>query len=98
MATKKLHMTGKDYKKELDALNRQKEALEARIISRARELCKQHPDIIIATNVRDENDNLTTKNFIQMENLHVITALALIQGIEVELANRQPYKQTTINF
>jgi len=90
--------TAKDYRKELDKVSKEKEALEARIISRARELCRQHPDIIIATNVRDETDNLTTKSFIQMENLHIITALALIEGIEKELADRHPHKQTTINY
>lgn len=86
--------TGKDYRKELEDITQQKEALENRIIERARNLCSQYPDIIIATNVQDKNDNLTTKRFIEMENLHVITALALIEGIERELAEKHPHKQT----
>jgi hypothetical protein len=92
MASKR--KTAKDYRKELEEVSNQKAALEARIIERARNLCSQYPDIIIATNVRDNNDNLTTKSFIQMENLHVITALSLIEGIERELAEKHPHKQT----
>ena len=88
--------TAKDYRKELDDIKLQKKALEARIRARAKELCKQHPDIWILLSGHC-NANLTG-DFIKSEKLHVTTALSLIKIIEKELADKHPHKQTKINF
>ena len=86
--------TAKDYRKELEEISKEKTALENRIIERARNLCKQYPDIIIATNVHDKNENLTAKDFIKIENLHILTALSLIEVVEKHIADSHPHKQT----
>ena len=90
MATKR--KTAKDYRKELDDINVQKKALEARIRARALELCKQHPDfwVVFGSNVNANK----TGDFIKAEKLHVISALNLIEYIEKKLADAHPHKQT----
>ena len=88
--------TAKDYRKELNDIKLQKKALEARIVARAKELCKQHPDIWVLLSGHC-NGNLTA-DFVKTEKLHVTTALSLIDVIEKELADRHPHKQTSINF
>jgi hypothetical protein len=88
--------TAQDYRKELDDIKLQKKALEARIVARAKDLCKRYPDIWVLLSGHC-NGNLTA-DFIKTEKLHVITALSLIEVIEKELAERHPHKQTSINF
>ena len=88
--------TAQDYRKELEDIKLQKKALEARIISRAKKLCKQCPDIWVTLG-SNCNANLTA-DFIKGDKLPIITALSLIEIIEKELADRHPHKQTTINF
>jgi hypothetical protein len=89
--------TAKDYRKELEDIKLQKKALEARIISRAKKLCKQCPDIWITLSGSNCN-GYKTSDFINESKLHVLTALSLIELIEKELADRHPHKQTTIDF
>ncbi len=84
--------TAKEYKKELEKISNEKQALEARIVKRAKDLCKQYPDISIS----ERFALITTGQYLDIENLHVLTALALIEVIEEELANRHPHKQTRI--
>lgn len=88
--------TALDYRRELDDINVQKAALEARIISRARVLCSEHPDITVASATRFQtvDNSVRTGDYVTIENLYVETALALIEIIEEELANRHPHKQT----
>lgn len=90
MATKR--KTAQDYRKELADIKQQKKALEARIVARAKELCKQCPDIWILLSGHC-NGNLTG-DFVKVTKLHVITALGLIEIIEKELADKHPHKQT----
>jgi hypothetical protein len=92
MATKR--KTAADYAKELADIKQQKKALEARIVARAKELCKQCPDIWILLSGHC-NGNLTG-DFVKVTKLHVVTALGLIKLIEKELADKHPHKQTTI--
>jgi hypothetical protein len=89
MATKR--KTAQDYKKELADIKLQKKALEARIVVRAKELCKQCPDIWVTY---ASANGIPTSSFINMKNLHVNTALSLINIIEKELADKHPHKQT----
>jgi hypothetical protein len=91
MATKR--KTAQDYRKELADINIQKSALETRIISRARILCSEHPDIIVASSTYRKN--ILTGDYVKSE-LAVETALALIEIIEADLANQHPHKQTAI--
>ena len=90
MTTKR--KTAQDYRKELADIKQQKKALEARIVARAKELCKQCPDIWILLSGHC-NGNLTG-DFVKVTKLHVITALGLIEIIEKELADKHPHKQT----
>jgi len=94
MATKR--KTAKDYRKELDDIKQQKIALENRISTRAKELCKKYPEIWVTLG---SNCNANkTADFIKVEKLHVVTALSLIEVIEKELANQHPHKQAEIEF
>jgi hypothetical protein len=83
--------TAKDYRKELDDIKLQKKALEARIVTRAKELCKQHPDIWVTY---ASANGIQTGDFVKITNLHTLTALSLIDIIEKELADKHPHKQT----
>ena len=93
MATKR--KTAQDYKKELEDIKVQKKALEARIVARAKKLCKQCPDIWVTY---ASANGIPTSCFVNMKNLHINTALSLINIIEKELANKHPHKQTEIDF
>jgi hypothetical protein len=90
MTTKR--KTAQDYRKELADIKQQKKALEARIVARAKELCKQCPDVWVLLSGHC-NGNLTA-DFIKVEKLHVNTALSLIKIVEKELADKHPHKQT----
>jgi len=94
MAKQNVRKTADDYKKELQDLKEQRKALEARIIKRAKELCKQCPDIWVTLG---SNCNANkTSDFIKGDKLPIITALSLIKIIEKELADQHPHKQTRI--
>ena len=88
-------LTAKDYKKQLEAVSKEKEALETRIVKRAKDLCKKYPDIVVAETTPNKG-YIYTGVYSNIENLHVLTALSLIQIVEEELANRHPHKQTRI--
>jgi hypothetical protein len=89
MATKR--KTANDYRIELFDIRQEKQALENRIIARAKELCKQYPDIwVLLSGCVNANK---TGDFVKVEKLHVVTALNLIEFIEKELANQHPHKQ-----
>jgi hypothetical protein len=89
--------TGKDYRRELQDIKQQEKALEARIIARAKKLCKQCPDILVAKDARKIHD-VVTGDYVKIDDLHVLTALCLIEMVEKHLADTQPHKQTSINF
>jgi len=93
MATKR--KTALDYRKELADINIQKSALEARIISRARLLCNEYPDIQVASSTRFQtvDNSVRTGDYVKIDNLYVETALVLIEIIEAYLASKHPYKQ-----
>ena len=88
--------TGKDYRKELVDIKLQKKALEARIVARAKNLCKKYPDfwMCYGSNVNANK----TGDFANAKDLHILSALSLIEFIEKELADSHPHKQTSINF
>lgn len=93
MAKQNVRKTAEDYKKELQDLKEQRKALEARIVARAKELCKQCPDIWVTY---ASANGIPTSSFVNMKGLHVNTALSLIKIIEKELADKHPHKQTRI--
>jgi hypothetical protein len=82
--------TGKEYRKEFNELNKQQNALEARIRKRLETLCKQHPEV--------KTGQITTAEDLaeHLDKLSVDGALMYIERIESELAKRQSYKQTRI--
>jgi len=84
-------LTAKDYKKQLEKITKEKTALEARIVVRARELCTQYPDVKI-TKI------LSVGEYLEINEMHPLTAIALIQVIEKHLADSHPHKQTSITF
>jgi len=89
--------TAKDYRKEYNDICKQRDAFEARIIKRAKELCKLYPDIVVAEDARKIHDTVTG-DYVNIENLYTITALSLIEIVETELANKHPHKQMVINY
>jgi len=94
MATKR--KTANDYRIELFDIRQEKQALENRIIARAKELCKKYPEIWVTLG---SNCNANkTGDFVKVTKLHVVTALSLIEIIEKELVNQHPHKQTKIVF
>jgi hypothetical protein len=83
-ATKR--MTGKDYLKELDELEKSQKSLESHIKTRLKELIKKHPDISIG-NLKIEN----------LDGLSTYATVACIEMIEKQLEKRQKVKQLTID-
>ena len=82
----------KDYRKEFHELNKELNALEARIRKRLETLCKEHPevktrDVTFAEDIAEH-----------VHRLSVDGVLLYIERIEKELADRHPHKQTTINY
>ena len=86
MATKR--KTAKDYRDELEDLITKKEALEARIIKRAKELCKEYP-------VVNFPNGIMSGDCVNIY-LSVDASLSIIEAIEADLANKHPPKQTKI--
>ena len=84
-------LTAKDYKKQLDKISKEKTALEARIVVRARELCTQYPDVEVSK-------GLSVSEYLDINEMHPLTAIALIQVIEKHLADNHPHKQSKIEF
>jgi ABC-type transporter MlaC component len=58
-------------------------AAENIIIARAKELCKEHPDIWVTYGNPNANK---TGDFLKIKNLNIITALSLIENIEKEFS------------
>lgn len=87
--------TALDYRTELADINIRKTALEKRIISRACILCSEHPDITVASATRFQtvDNSVRTGDYVKSSDMTVDTALALIEIIEEELANKHPHKQ-----
>ncbi|MBN1183456.1 MAG: hypothetical protein JXB49_14280 [Bacteroidales bacterium] len=87
--------TGKDYRKEYNELKKEQVALEARMRKRLETLCKLHPDIPIGT-ISTASDLLQYSYNVQK--LSIDGVLMYIDRIEIELAKKNKYKQTEIDF
>ena len=89
-------LTADDYRRELHSLKLEQLAMEKRIRARAKNLCKQYPEIWVTLG---SNCNANkTADFINVPLIHINTALSLIEVIEKHLADTHPHKQTTITF
>jgi hypothetical protein len=87
--SKKLNMTGAEYRKKLNELNNEKRVLEAHIQARATELCKQHPTAPIGMGaVGRELEKLTF-----IATMDSLSYLYIIDSIEKYLADQHPHKQ-----
>jgi hypothetical protein len=96
MATKRL--TANDYCKELHRLRLDQMALEKRIRSRATELIKKNPYVVIVENYMGSEGNLLAKNLQDLSHISIERVLDFITIIEADLASKHPHKQTKIEF
>jgi len=87
-------LTANDYRIELLDLRNKKEALEARIIKRAKEFIKQYPDVKITS----YGIQTSIKDYKNFEGYGICDALFIIETIEKHLANVHPFKQSKIEF
>jgi chromosome segregation ATPase len=95
--------TAKDYRNELNELQRKEQALGNRIRTRALELCQQHPDIVVFKNYLGGSYSMTAERYAKNLELEVIsdsveTNLEVIKSIEAELAARHPHKQLEMDY
>jgi len=84
--------TAKDYRKEYNELNKQLNALEARIKERALKLCAKYPDVMVGK-ITDAKYFAEYHNE-QPASLRIENYLHAIEAIEAELAKRDVYVQT----
>ena len=96
MTTKR--MTAKDYKRELQDLQKQQKALKNRIIVRAKELIKENPDVMIHLSCFINSYKASQLMITNDIDVNVNDALIIIETIERHLADQHPHKQTTIDF
>jgi len=90
-------LTANDYRIELLDLRNKKEALEARIIKRAKEFIKQYPDVqVISSGYRRVRTYI--KDYRNFDGYGVSDALLIIESVEQHLAASHPHKQTTMEF
>lgn len=88
--------TAKDYRKEHQDLLDKTSALETRIANRLLELCRQHPDAIVAYKANGEMTPIKAKsidNPTYMDSLNVKTILIHIESIEKYLKDQHPHQQ-----
>jgi len=86
--------TSFDYRKELADINLKREALIARIISRARVLCNQHPDVQIGYTIGEGGENIPhCTGSVTKADMTVSEAIYYIETIEKYLADQHPHKQ-----
>jgi len=90
-------LTANDYRIELLDLRNKKEALEARIIKRAKEFIKQYPDVQVISNGY-RRVPACIKDYGTFEGYGVSDALLVIENIEKHLASIHPFKQSKIEF
>lgn len=96
MTTKR--KTGKDYRNELDSLQRQEAKLKLTVNQRLLELVQAHPDIELPTSRAGGLKAEDVNHKWIIEDLNIDAVIEYIQAIETELANRHPHKQISINF
>ena len=97
--------TATDYRKDLQDLQQQQKALEARITKRFQTLCKQHPDVPLYQIVDSTNANkpvlsgwFTDESPVRVPTLTISVKLQYIELIEKHLESLHPHKQTAIEF
>ena len=97
MAAKR--MTGKDYKKELQELNRQIKSLEVKVNARLYELTTKYPDVDLPTSRAGglKCSNMVAHIWIIQETT-IEAKIEYIETIEKYLAEQHPHKQTEIEF
>lgn len=84
--------TGKELRIEYQDLLDKTEALQKRIIKRAKDLATKYPDIVVAETVPNKG-NVCTRAYANIENLNIVTAFSLIEIVEEYLASKHPHKQ-----
>src|ERR1035437_6899708 len=96
MATQR--KTSNDYAKELHKLELDKMALEKRIRTRAEEMCKANPDVVIGK-IEVLNTPVYTKDYVgRLDNIDLDSVFGVMKIIEEDLKAKHPHKQTTIEF
>ena len=94
--------TAKDYRKEYNELNKQQNALEARIRKRLETLCKQHPDVKTGsiTTAKDlieyNKTDFAEYSRLVIRDTPIEECLTILESMEAELAKKDRYKQTRI--
>jgi hypothetical protein len=89
-ATKR--MTGKDYRKELNELEKNMKSLEVHVRSRALELCKKYPDAPITRRAKGKD---MTKKWIN--GLMTSTMIFIIEKIEKWSSDQEKIEQLTFD-
>lgn len=96
MTTKR--MTGKDYKKELQELNRQTKSLQVKVNARLYELTTKYPDVDLPTSRAGGLKCSNITHIWIIEETTLSTKIEYIQAIEKYLTDQHPHKQTEIEF
>jgi hypothetical protein len=96
MAAKR--MTGKDYKKELQELNRQIKSLEVKVNARLYELTTKYPDVDLPTSRAGGLKCSNIAHIWIIEETTLSAKIEYIETIEKYLTEQHPHKQTEIEF
>lgn len=88
-----VRMRGSDYQKEFIDLILSKESFEKKVRARLLELCKQHPDAIVATIVGDVNIKAKSITMAYLDRIETIVVIGYIISIEKWLEDQSPVKQ-----
>jgi hypothetical protein len=91
MSKIKLNKTGKDYRKELLAIENDRKALEARVKERAEYLCRTYPSAPIGMGA-------VAREIVKFTTADTLDYITIIEAIEKYLIDQHPHKQTTITF
>lgn len=92
----KKRKTAEDYRKEHQDLLDKTSALETRIADRLLELCRMHPETIVAYKANGGNTPIKAKsidNVMYVESLDVRALLIHIESIEKALEAEHPHQQ-----
>ena len=88
--------SGKDLRKDYQNLLDKTKAMRKRIVKRAEELIKQHPDVPYAKKNVWEEELLSVKEYTKYFVLTPQAALSIIEAIEQWLADQHPHKQLNL--
>jgi len=80
-------------RKEYQDLLDKTKAMRKRIVKRAEELIKQHPDVLYCKKHPLDNDLISVSEYTRYFTLTPKAALSIIEAIEDWLADQHPHKQ-----